>query len=89
VVREQRDEVTSRIAHEFDAVACEPLLNERWVTLTPDGKTAYVANPVTNDVLVVGHRLDEGDDADSGWLRSKAEGHRFASIALDGSAVLV
>ena len=21
-----------------------------WVTLTPDGKTAYVANPVTNDV---------------------------------------
>ena len=25
----------------------------RWVTLTPDGKTAYVANPVTNDVSVV------------------------------------
>lgn len=24
-----------------------------WVTLTPDGKTAYVANPVTNDVSVV------------------------------------
>src|SRR5262249_55753208 len=23
-----------------------------WVTLTPDGKTAYVANPVTNDVSV-------------------------------------
>jgi len=23
------------------------------VTLTPDGKTAYVANPVTNDVSVV------------------------------------
>jgi YVTN family beta-propeller protein len=24
-----------------------------WVTLTPDGKSAYVANPVTNDVSVV------------------------------------
>jgi YVTN family beta-propeller protein len=24
-----------------------------WVTLTPDGKRAYVANPVTNDVSVV------------------------------------
>ena len=24
-----------------------------WVTLTPDGKTAYVANPVTNDVSAV------------------------------------
>ena len=24
-----------------------------WVTLTPDGRTAYVANPVTNDVSVV------------------------------------
>jgi YVTN family beta-propeller protein len=24
-----------------------------WVTLTPDGKTAYVANPVTNDVSVI------------------------------------
>jgi YVTN family beta-propeller protein len=24
-----------------------------WVTLTPDGKTAYVSNPVTNDVSVV------------------------------------
>jgi YVTN family beta-propeller protein len=24
-----------------------------WVTLSPDGKTAYVANPVTNDVSVV------------------------------------
>jgi YVTN family beta-propeller protein len=24
-----------------------------WVTLTPDGKMAYVANPVTNDVSVV------------------------------------
>ena len=24
-----------------------------WVALTPDGKTAYVANPVTNDVSVV------------------------------------
>ncbi len=24
-----------------------------WVTLTPDGKKAYVANPVTNDVSVV------------------------------------
>src|SRR5262245_23501697 len=24
-----------------------------WVTLTPDGKSAFVANPVTNDVLVV------------------------------------
>jgi YVTN family beta-propeller protein len=24
-----------------------------WVTLTPDSKTAYVANPVTNDVSVV------------------------------------
>ena len=24
-----------------------------WVTLTPDGKTAYVASPVTNDVSVV------------------------------------
>jgi YVTN family beta-propeller protein len=24
-----------------------------WLTLTPDGKTAYVANPVTNDVSVV------------------------------------
>jgi YVTN family beta-propeller protein len=24
-----------------------------WVTLTPDGKTAYVANAVTNDVSVV------------------------------------
>jgi YVTN family beta-propeller protein len=24
-----------------------------WVTLTPDGQTAYVANPVTNDVSVV------------------------------------
>ena len=24
-----------------------------WVTLRPDGKTAYVANPVTNDVSVV------------------------------------
>ena len=24
-----------------------------WVTLAPDGKTAYVANPVTNDVSVV------------------------------------
>jgi YVTN family beta-propeller protein len=24
-----------------------------WVTLTPDGKTAYVANPVTDDVSVV------------------------------------
>ena len=24
-----------------------------WVTLTPDGTTAYVANPVTNDVSVV------------------------------------
>src|SRR5919108_5608251 len=27
-----------------------------WVTLTPDGKTAYVANPVTNDVSVVNVR---------------------------------
>ena len=24
-----------------------------WVTLTPDGRTAYVANPVTNDVSVI------------------------------------
>jgi YVTN family beta-propeller protein len=24
-----------------------------WVTLTPDGKTAYVANPVTNNVSAV------------------------------------
>jgi YVTN family beta-propeller protein len=24
-----------------------------WVTLTPDGRKAYVANPVTNDVSVV------------------------------------
>ena len=24
-----------------------------WVTLTPDGKTAYVANAVTNDVSVI------------------------------------
>ena len=24
-----------------------------WVTLTPDGKRAYVSNPVTNDVSVV------------------------------------
>ena len=24
-----------------------------WVTLTPDGKTAYIANAVTNDVSVV------------------------------------
>jgi YVTN family beta-propeller protein len=28
-----------------------------WVTLTPDGKTAYVANPVTNDVSVVDVKL--------------------------------
>ena len=24
-----------------------------WVTLTPDGKTAYVANPVTNNVSAI------------------------------------
>ena len=24
-----------------------------WVTLTPDGRAAYVANPVTNDVSVI------------------------------------
>jgi YVTN family beta-propeller protein len=28
-----------------------------WVTLTPDGGTAYVANPVTNDVSVVDLKL--------------------------------
>ena len=28
-------------------------LGAAWVTLTPDGKTAYVANAVTNDVSVV------------------------------------
>ena len=31
-----------------------------WVTLTPDGKTAYVANPVTNDVSRRRRQDDEG-----------------------------
>ena len=51
-----------------------------WVTLTPDGKTAYVANPVTNDVSVVDIASMKEIDADSGRVRAEAECHRVASI---------
>ena len=44
-----------------------------WVTLTPDGKTAYVANPVTNDVSVVDIASMKEVDAHSGRLRAEAQ----------------
>ena len=51
-----------------------------WVTLTPDGKTAYVANPVTNDVSVVDVAVDERSRADSGRLRAEAKHHGAAAV---------
>ena len=43
-----------------------------WVTLTPDGKTAYVANPVTNDVSVVDVKSLKEVAADSGGVRARS-----------------
>ena len=54
-----------------------------WVTLTPDGKTAYVANPVTNDVSVVDVASMKEVDAHSGRLRSEAQ-RRFCSSSAAG-----
>ena len=48
------------VSHETQTACQQPIGSAElggkgagWVTFTPDGKTAYVANPVTNDVSVV------------------------------------
>ena len=56
------------------------------MTLTPDGKTAYVANPVTNDVSVVDVKSMKEVDAHPGRLRAEAE-HNGASAVDDGPKV--
>ena len=53
-----------------------------WVTLTPDGKTAYVANPVTNDVSVVDVKSLKEVAADSGRVRAEAQHHRRPAVGL-------
>ena len=51
-----------------------------WVTLTPDGKTAYVANPVTNDVSVVDIKSMKEVDANPGRLRAEAQHDGDAAV---------
>ena len=51
------------------------------MTLTPDGKTAYVANPVTNDVSVV-DVANEGNVANQGRVRAEAQRDRDAAVTL-------
>ena len=54
-----------------------------WVTLTPDGKTAYVANPVTNDVSVVDVKSMKEVAAHSGRVRAEAQHHRRAAVGVN------
>jgi YVTN family beta-propeller protein len=51
-----------------------------WVTLTPDGKTAYVANPVTNDVSVVDVATMKETTRINGRIRTEAQCDRLAAI---------
>ena len=53
------------------------------MTLTPDGKTAYVANPVTNDVSVVDIKAMKEVDAHPRRLRAEAKRDRHPAVAPD------
>ena len=56
-----------------------------WVTLTPDGKTAYVANPVTNDVSAVDIKtMKEVARIPVGFC-PEAQHHRHSSVGHFGS----
>mgnify|MGYP003694232353 CR=1 FL=1 len=51
-----------------------------WVTLTPDGKTAYVANPVTNDVSVVDIKTMKETTRIAVGICAEAKCHRDAPV---------
>ena len=55
-----------------------------WVTLTPDGKTAYVANAQSNSVSVVDIQIDERDHSYSRRPGTEAKYHCRASVAQSG-----